>query len=103
MVVLVMKYLKYVAMLSPWILYLGYCCYEYFVSDNSLLDMFVASLTGLFAPFFIAPTGVMALILLSFMAIIPFIKWQYKEWLFALISGLYVFLIYFSFMLIASV
>ncbi|WP_147279691.1 hypothetical protein [Moraxella lacunata] len=73
------------------------------MSDNSLLDTFVASLTGLFVPFFIAPTGVMALILLSFMAIVPFIKWQYKEWLFALISGLYVFLIYFSFTLIASV
>lgn len=98
MVVLMVKYLKYVAMLSPWILYLGFFCYHYFTSDSSLLDAFAGFFVGLFAPFFIAPTGVMASILLSFMAIVPFIKWQYKEWLFAVISGLYVFLIYHSIM-----
>lgn len=98
-----MKCMNHVAVSSAWIFYVGYGMYAYVTSDLPFLAMLAGLWMGLFAPFFLWPTGVAALICLGLMAKTAIMRWRYRWWLFGALMWLYVGLIFFSGMVLASV
>lgn len=98
-----MKYLKYLILSSAWIVYIGYGIYSYITSDIAFLDISLELFVGLFAPWLVLPTSIMAVVLTILMAVTIIKKWRYKYWLLALLQWFYMCLIYVSVMALASV
>lgn len=98
-----MKYSKYLAISSAWLFYVAYGIYAYVNSDVGFFELLSLVVTGIFLPFDLIPTSLLALALMLIAVLVSIKKWRYKIWLLMVINWLYVGLIFFVAMALASV
>lgn len=98
-----MKYSKYLAISSAWIFYVAYGIYAYVNSDDGFFELLSSLITGIFLPFYLIPTSLLAFALMLIAVLVSIKKWRYKIWLLMVINWLYVGLIFFVAMALASV
>ncbi|UXZ04071.1 hypothetical protein [Moraxella nasicaprae] len=95
--------IKYLIALSSWIYYIGFVFYQYLVSESSLLDTLAGLFAGVFAPFVLPETAIVAFMAMLATMIISGVNWRYKFLLIAVLQWLYVASAFFVMAAIASI